>query len=36
VLTAKRVGGILRSLGIAPSRTKSGYVIDIPKDEPSG
>jgi hypothetical protein len=26
-LTAKRVGGILRSLGIIPRRTKNGYVV---------
>lgn len=28
-LTPKRVGGILRSLGIIPHRTKSGYVVDV-------
>jgi hypothetical protein len=30
-LTPKRVGGILRSLGFTPHRTKSGYVIDLPE-----
>jgi hypothetical protein len=28
-LTAKRVGGILRSLGIIPRRTKNGYVVNL-------
>ena len=28
-MTPKRVGGILRSLGITPHRTKTGYVIDL-------
>lgn len=30
-LTPKRVGGILRSLGIASHRTKAGYVVDLPE-----
>jgi len=28
-LSAKRVGGILRSLGFTPRRTKEGYVVDL-------
>ena len=30
-LTPKRVGGILRSLGFTPHRTKGGYVVDLPE-----
>jgi hypothetical protein len=35
-LTDKRVGGVLRSLGIFPKRKSAGYVLLLKPDEPSG
>jgi hypothetical protein len=35
-LTDKRVGGILRSLGLCPKRKSTGYVLVLKPDEPSG
>jgi hypothetical protein len=35
-LSPKRVGGILRSLGFTPHRTKSGYVINLPEPDAGG
>lgn len=35
-LSPRRVGSILRSIGITPHRTKNGYVIELPKDEQYG
>jgi hypothetical protein len=32
-LTPKRVGGILRSMGMVPRKTKKGYVVEIPPNE---
>lgn len=35
-LTPKKVGGILRSLGVTPRRTRHGYVVDLPEGEHRG